>query len=177
MGNKSSHYFTEVHSCMSMWNQHAIADFSTSQLLFALHVGLRNTSSEKEKNSAVHSDWSIADITSNPRSPNRCIDVLNDVKANPEQPRQLYGTGTSRQLKVECQSSQGSWCLLLSLVTKRSHNTQSHYQKDEMQSWQTCQTRKMRHQDRVEGGPGGRLTLMSNKTLVEYRQNQDQRLD
>ena len=95
----------------------------------------------------------------------------------PEQPRQLYGTGTSRQLKVECQSSQGSWCLLLSLVTKRSHNTQSHYQKDEMQSWQTCQTRKMRHQDRVEGGPGGRLTLMSNMTLVEYRQNQDQRLD
>jgi len=41
--------------------------------------------------------------------------------------------------------------------------TQSHYQKDEMQLWQTCQTRKMRQQDRVEGGPYGRLTLMSNK--------------
>ena len=35
-----------------------------------LHDGLRNTSSEKEKNSAVHLGWSIADITSIPRSPN-----------------------------------------------------------------------------------------------------------
>ena len=41
--------------------------------------------------------------------------------------------------------------------------TQSHYQKDEMQLWQTSQTRKMRYQDSVEGGPYVRLTLMSNK--------------
>ena len=41
--------------------------------------------------------------------------------------------------------------------------TQSHYQKDEMQLWQTSQTRKMGHQDSVEGGPYVRLTLMSNK--------------
>jgi len=65
----------------------------------------------------------------------------------PEQPRQLYRTGTLRQLNVGCQSSQGSWCLLVPLVTKRSGKTQSHYQKYEMQLWQTCQTRKMRHQD------------------------------
>ena len=72
----------------------------------------------------------------------------------PEQPRQLYGTGTFRQLKVGCQSRK------LSLVTMRSCKTPNHYQKDEMLLWQT---RKMRHQDIVEGVPYGRLTLMSNK--------------
>ena len=35
-----------------------------------LDVGLRNTSSENEKNSAIHQGWTIAYITSRPRSPN-----------------------------------------------------------------------------------------------------------
>ena len=39
-------------------------------IIFVLHVGLRNTSSEKENSSAVHSGWTIADITSIPRSSN-----------------------------------------------------------------------------------------------------------
>ena len=36
-----------------------------------LDVGLRNTSSENAKNSAIHQCWTIADITSIPRSPNQ----------------------------------------------------------------------------------------------------------
>ena len=138
---------------MSMWKQHAIADFSTSQLLLFCMLVWETLLQRKRRTVRFTQIDLLLILRAYRAHPTVGLTYWTTWRLIlPEQPRQLYGTGTSRQLKVECQSSQGSWCLLLSLVTKRSHNTQSHYQKDEMQSWQTCQTRKMRHQDRVEGG-------------------------
>ena len=128
-----------------------------------LHVGLINTSTEKEKNSAVHPGWAIADRYYE-RSPNRWIDVLNDVKANISRttPSALRDRNIS-SAEIRMSVKPGKLMSADVIGDEQFGKTQSHYQKDEMQLWQTSQTRKMRHQDSVEGGPYVRLTLMSNK--------------
>ena len=125
-----------------------------------LHDGLRNTSPEKEKTVRFTQVELLLILRAYRAHPTRWIDVLNHVKAyiSRTTPSALRDSNiSSAESRMSVKPGK------LSLVTERSCKTQSHYQKDEMQLWQTCQTRKMRHQDIVEGGPYGRLTLMSNK--------------
>ena len=124
-------------SCMSMFKQHTIADFSTSRLFMCCMLVL---DTEKENNSAVHQGCWYYEHTA----------LTQPVGLTYWTTWRLITPSALRDRNIssaESQSSQGSWCLLVSSVTKRSGKTQSHYQKDEMQLWQTCQTRKMRHQE------------------------------
>ena len=146
-----------------MWKQHAIADFSTSQLLlFCMLVWetVRFTNVEL-----------LLILRAYRAHPTRWIDVLNDVKVN------ISRTTPSAVLDKNISSAESRMSVKprkLSLVTERSCKTQNHYQNDEMQLWQTCQTRKMRHQDRVEGEPYGRSKISSKpkpKTWLEKTTN------
>ena len=86
-----------------MIKQHAIADFSPSQLIFS-RMFVSETLLQWKKRTVRFTKVELWLIKRAHRAfPTRWMDVLNDVKANmgvrPEQTRQLYETGTFHQLK------------------------------------------------------------------------------
>ena len=79
---RSSHYFTEVQPCMSMLKQHAIADYSTSQLVLCCMMVWETLLQRKRKTVRFTKVELLLILRAYRAHPTRWIDVLNDVKAN-----------------------------------------------------------------------------------------------
>ena len=77
--------------------------------------------------------------------------MLNDVKANISRttPLAIRDRNIS-SAEIRMSVKPGKLMSADVIGDEEFGKTQSHYQKDEMQLWQTSQTRKMSHQDRVE---------------------------